>query len=81
MNLTIYAIAFDNFVLHRLDIGLEIDSDMRGRGGAYEIPPSCDWPSSIENKLISKPREARLDLYHHHKCHHCCHGRTEKKFR
>ena len=34
MNVTIYAIAFDSFELHRLGIGQEIESDVRGRGGA-----------------------------------------------
>jgi hypothetical protein len=31
MNITIYSIAFDNFVLHILDIGQHIESDVRGR--------------------------------------------------
>ena len=68
-----YVIAFDYFLLDRLGIGQEIKSDVRGRGGSYELPPSRGWPCLVENKLFLKTREAHSSLYHHCKCHHCCH--------
>ena len=42
-----------------------IESDLRGGEGPYELPPSCGWPCSVEDKLFLKPREALSFLYHH----------------